>query len=569
MGQTIPTFLWINGKDVMKEKLRLGLLMDSFAIPRWEYAMIEKIARSHFGEIVLVVLNDSPKEKRNTFSRFKDNWSQLAYRGYRSIEDKLFKVGYDAFRNKDSKTLLAEVPTLKVKGGLTRSSDCFDAEAIKGIKSYSLDVLIQLGFRVLEGEIVGTARCGVWSYYPGDSQISDRVPAGFWEVLENHPTTYSSLKVLDKRGNDIVIYGSNSSTHALSVRENCNRHHWRISSFLPRKLEELHTNGEEKLFKNVERANKTDTFCLNNHYRVPKNGELLVKLTRHFLKVVNAWLRKKVFIEQWILLYDLTNDASNAFLTYKRIVPPKDRLWADPHVIHRNGNYYIFLEEKLFETDKGNISLIVMDEKGHYGAPMRIIEKPYHLSYPFVFEWKGEHYLIPESGDDRTIQLYKCVGFPDKWEFQHNLMENIEAADTTLFYHRQKWWLFTSIKEHDGYPNWDELFLFYSDNLLSKKWTPHPLNPIISDVRKARPAGKIFQRNGDIYRPSQNSSKRYGYGLKFNQIVKLSETEYEEIEVRSIEPTWDKNISAVHSFNKEGNLTVIDGKLRRVRFLGG
>jgi hypothetical protein len=541
--------------------------MDSFAIPGWEYAVIEKIVRSHFGEIVLVVLNDSPSKKRNTFSRCKNNWSQLVYRGYRSIEDRLFKIGHNAFRNKDSKTLLAEVPTLKVKGGLTRSSDCFDAEAINGIKSYNLDVLIQLGFRVLEGEIVGTARCGVWSYYPGDSQISGRVPAGFWEVLENHPTTYSSLKVLDKRGNHIVIYGSSSSTHALSVRKNCNRHHWRISSFLPRKLEELHTNGEEKFFKNVERANKTDTFCLSNHYRVPKNGELLVKLSRHFLKVVNAWLRKKVFIEQWVLLYDLTNDVSNDFLTYKRIVPPKDRLWADPHVIHRNGNYYIFLEEKLFETDKGNISLIVMDEKGHYGAPMRIIEKPYHLSYPFVFEWKGEHYLIPESGDDRTIQLYKCVRFPDKWEFQHNLMENVEAADATLFYHRQKWWLFTSIKEHDGYPNWDELFLFYSDNLLSKKWTPHPLNPIISDVRKARPAGKIFQRNGDIYRPSQNSSKRYGYGLKFNQIVKLSETEYEEIEVRSIEPIWDKNISAVHSFSREGNLTVIDGVLRRVRML--
>ena len=551
----------------MKKRVRLGLLMDSFTIPAWEYAVLEKLMRADYGEIVLVILNCSRTEKQDTISAFRHSWNQLVYRGYRRIEGKMFKAGRNAFRNRDSKALLTEVPTLKTKPELARTSECFTSEDIKTIRSHNIDVLIQLGFKDLKGEILRAARFGIWSYYPGNSQISAKVPAGFWEVLENHPTTYSLLKVVDRKGIQKVIYGSSSSTYPLSVGKNCNRHYWRIISFLPRKLEELHIIGEERFFKKVEQANKQESTFPDSLHRVPKNGELLVKVTIQFVRITIAWLYKRIFREQWILLYDLTSDVSHSFWRYKRIVPPKDRLWADPHVIHRDGSYYIFLEEKLFKTNKGHIALITMDEEGRYGCPIKIIDKPYHLSYPFVFEWKGETYLIPESGDNRTIQLFKCVRFPDKWEFQHNLMESIEAADVTLFYHHRKWWLFTSIKENDGYPNWDELFLFYSDSPLSKKWIPHPLNPIISDVRKARPAGKIFQQNGDIYRPSQNSSKRYGYGLKFNKIVKLSETEYEEVEVNFVEPNWDRNIKAVHSFNREGKLTVIDGLLRRVRFL--
>jgi hypothetical protein len=121
--------------------------------------------------------------------------------------------------------------------------------------------------------------------------------------------------------------------------------------------------------------------------------------------------------------------------------------------------------------------------------------------------------------------------------------------------------------EYEGASSWDELFLFYADSLFSGRWCAHPQNPIVSDVRKARPAGKIFQQNGKIYRPSQDCTNRYGYGLTINRILKLSKTEYEEVEVSSIEPKWDNNILGVHSINREKNLTVIDGLLRRFKYL--
>lgn len=245
------------------------------------------------------------------------------------------------------------------------------------------------------------------------------------------------------------------------------------------------------------------------------------------------------------------------------MLPPKDRFWADPHVICREGRYYIFIEEFVFETRKGHISVIIMDKNGGYQEPVKVIEMPYHMSYPFIFESDGSLYMIPETFENRTIQLFRCTQFPYKWEWQMNLMEGIIAVDTTLARHNGKWWMFTNVAELPGVSAWDELFIFYSQELCSKEWIPHPQNPVISDVRRSRPAGNLFERNGRLYRPSQNSSGRYGYGFNMNEVLVLDENRYEERIVSRVKPNWSKDIVATHTFNHVGNLTVIDAQIRR------
>jgi hypothetical protein len=174
--------------------------------------------------------------------------------------------------------------------------------------------------------------------------------------------------------------------------------------------------------------------------------------------------------------------------------------------------------------------------------------------------------MIPETGDNRTIELYECVDFPSKWLLKMNLMEGLHAVDTTLIRRDGKWWLFTNVIENEGASPDDELFLFYADTLETQQWKPHPLNPIISDVRKARPAGRIFERNGRLYRPSQDGSSIYGYGFNFNEIITLNEYDYQEREVAQIRPHWDKTIIATHTFAHTGQLTVIDACMRRHKF---
>jgi len=54
--------------------------------------------------------------------------------------------------------------------------------------------------------------------------------------------------------------------------------------------------------------------------------------------------------------------------------------------------------------------------------------------------------------------------------------------------------------------------------------------------------------------------------LKFNEIVVLSKTNYEEKEVDHIQPKWSKNIETIHTFNFNNSLTVIDGVLKKFYF---
>ena len=171
--------------------------------------------------------------------------------------------------------------------------------------------------------------------------------------------------------------------------------------------------------------------------------------------------------------------------------------------------------------------------------------------------------MIPESCSNKTIELYKCVEFPNKWEFKMNLIEDIVAVDATILRHDNKWWMFANVRENYGSSAHDELFLFYSNDLFSSKWKPHVQNPIVSDCKSARPAGKIFSENGRLYRPSQNCSIRYGYGFNINEIILLSENSYAEKLVSRIEPNWDKHIIGTHTFNRVNSLHIIDAIYKR------
>jgi len=104
---------------------------------------------------------------------------------------------------------------------------------------------------------------------------------------------------------------------------------------------------------------------------------------------------------------------------------------------------------------------------------------------------------------------------------------------------------------------------FFSKELMSDEWEPHPLNPVVSDCKAARPAGKLFERDGRLYRPSQNCSVRYGYGFNLSLIEELSETDYRESVVTRVRPNWQRNLIATHTFNEAEGLHMVDGLYRR------
>jgi hypothetical protein len=167
--------------------------------------------------------------------------------------------------------------------------------------------------------------------------------------------------------------------------------------------------------------------------------------------------------------------------------------------------------------------------------------------------------MVPETGGNSTIELYKCLNMPNKWVFVKNIMDNIPAKDTTLLQYEGKWWLFTTkvvINKPTLYYN--ELYLFFADDLFSDKWIEHPKNPIVIDHKYSRSAGNFFIHNNKLYRPSQDCSGRYGKALNINWIKKINETEYEEISIKKIDPGNEQKIKGMHTFNFTSDTVVID-----------
>lgn len=264
------------------------------------------------------------------------------------------------------------------------------------------------------------------------------------------------------------------------------------------------------------------------------------------------------YISQWIILTSSETDHNS--ITWKKfnpLLPPSDRFWADPFIWEQENTYYLFVEEYIYSTRRGRIACLTLDNNLNITSNNVVLERPYHLSYPFLIEIDGQLFMIPETRENNGIEVYRCVNFPDNWEYVKTLIPNVQAVDATLVKSGEKWWLFATINDETG-TTWDSLHLFYSEHPLSSHWTAHPKNPIINNVKSARPAGRIFSYDNYLIRPSQDCSRRYGYAINFNRINTLNETDYEEIRETGFVPPKIGKFIATHTYNKSSGLAVID-----------
>ena len=130
------------------------------------------------------------------------------------------------------------------------------------------------------------------------------------------------------------------------------------------------------------------------------------------------------------------------------------------------------------------------------------------------------------------------------------------GVDSTLIQHNGTWWMFTTDRDVNTSYN---LNLFYSDSLFDD-WKPHPQNPIKTDVRSARSAGTPFVRNGELFRPSMDYSKKIEGSITINKVVNITKQQYHEITQNEVGPAKNTFFSdKIHTLAEANGLTVIDG----------
>jgi hypothetical protein len=187
-----------------------------------------------------------------------------------------------------------------------------------------------------------------------------------------------------------------------------------------------------------------------------------------------------------------------------------------------------------------------------------VLERPYHLSYPCVFVESGELFMIPETSENRTIELYRCRRFPEDWSLEAVLRRDL-AVDTTVWMGQERYWFFTTRLEPRSHSS--QLWL-YSATTLTGDWTSHPSNPISMDVRNARGAGGIVRQDDRLYRPSQDCSIRYGRAFALNEILELSAERYAERPVVTVHPP--SGMVGTHTYARFGATEMVDAC--RVRY---
>ncbi len=234
------------------------------------------------------------------------------------------------------------------------------------------------------------------------------------------------------------------------------------------------------------------------------------------------------------------------------------QVWADPCCVEDGDRRFVFVEEWTPGESKAHIACLEVPQQGPVRRLGVVLDRPYHLSFPQVFSWERQWYMTVESGQARCATLYRAQGFPMMWHPVKDLISGRQCVDPVLHHHEGRWYLFANIAESGG-STWDELFLFVADSLTGP-YVPHPANPIVADVRRARPAGRLFVRDGRLIRPAQDCAASYGAAIVFNDVLELSPTHYSEQPLGRLDASFAKGLDGCHTYSESGGLEVLDAR---------
>ena len=248
---------------------------------------------------------------------------------------------------------------------------------------------------------------------------------------------------------------------------------------------------------------------------------------------------------------------------WTRVADDGARYFADPFPFVDNGRTYVFCEEYPYATRKGIISLFEIVD-GAPTKPRPVFERPYHLSYPFVFRRGAEIYMIPETSSVGRIELYRAESFPDRWIFERVLVEDVIASDATLVTWEGRDWLFASVAGGAA-STWDALGLFYADDLFAE-WRAHPLNPVLIDAGAARPGGAMVAQGNRLRRVAQDCRALYGGGIVIADVERLDPENYAQSVRAVLGPPPGSGAAGAHTLNAAGDIELIDlvGRKRRL-----
>lgn len=246
-------------------------------------------------------------------------------------------------------------------------------------------------------------------------------------------------------------------------------------------------------------------------------GILLVLLVFHFRHPMVYSIEKH---QRWSVASGIISEGESVtpqnIISFESIdsLIPTDFI-ADPFFLKKDSLFYLFVEHLVEE--KGVVSYLTSPDFQEWSFDGIIINEPFHMSYPQVFEWEGEYYMIPETTRSDRILLYEATSFPTQWSVADTLIEET-VKDPTFLYQDGYFYLFGMDTKY--------VHRVFVSSDLKKGWKEHPQSPI-GIGNKKRSAGSVIYKDGKKYLPVQGTRHGYGSEVYVREIKKVTPSQIE------------------------------------------
>lgn len=534
-------------------RLRYGVMCDAIGLPHVARACMEHIA--DIAEPALLIVNNSEpqythwKEKLRKAIRLDGNLWHL--------QNRLFPIQHiPAYQKRPLDESFPNVPRLVC--AVTRKgrwSEYFAPDDIARIRKHDLDFILRFSYGIIRGAILSAARYGVWSYHHDDEERYRGGPPAFWEIHNGDPITGALLQRLnDRLDGGVVLKKIFVPTIGMSHARN-------LQNILQSSTHMVRWVCLDIRASNASYLDDAPSPSMAPIFRAPTDRQVI----RFWWRLVRNWVQYKLAnqrVDEWNI--GLVEASPHEFLkesfdpavewsTYRE----RDQMVADPFLVPDAGRVRVLCEEFSWFSETGRILEITRGPDGGLSRGKAAIDEAVHMSYPYTFEHSGALYCIPECGSRREVALYRWDSGTATWMRDTVLLNDIAAVDATVLEVDGRWWLLHS--SDGGVGPWS-LYIWTAESLRGP-WSPHPGNPVKTDVRSSRPAGQPFWHEGKLYRPVQDGSRSYGGAMAINWIKRLSLTDFQETTVRRIppKPGWPYP-DGIHTLNSFAGLCVIDAK---------
>mgnify|MGYP001326476370 CR=1 FL=1 len=542
--------------------IKIGIFSKEFnKLRNFEYRIIKRILDDPSLELKVLIFDGRKHKSSNGVLKklineatSKKIISKVILKIQELIELALFKIPDPLDKDKII-TSLKKIDCVSLYPEKKGFFDIFTNNDINKIKNYDLDIILRHEFNIIKGEILNFPKHGIWSFHHADNNVNRGGPSCFWEVLKSQQSVGVTLqKLTNELDGGIVI----------------DKGFYNIDWSWIKTRNIVLESSVNLLFKNLNRLKnnklKTKKSSLY-YYRLYKSPNLInvfryillfySRLVSKIFKKILTFIFSKKY-SHWSIIISKGDFLDTVLHRLKSIKSPKNEFWADPFIFHYKGNNYVFFENYEYDKAKGKISCGKIRDNNLIDIK-DVLVLPYHLSYPNIFYYENDIYMIPETHENKRLEIYKCESFPDKWELYSTGFEGERIADCNFYEDINKVkWLFLN-KHEPELVGHSDLYIYQIDSLKLKDIKPHNDNPVIINTNNARNAGPIFNYNSRTLRPSQICNEGiYGRGLSINEIKELTLNNYSEIEIERCLPYFLDNIKGVHHLHQTDQYFAID-----------